>query len=141
LFSWEIISLFNFFDKSFYLLFTQEEWSTLCITVMFFTMLYERKLPASISALRYHGAKDLQINSRSLYVYWHLHLRLILLRFPRRTRARNSFPLSDRVLSLSHPVSTLIYRSVPRNGIRKRKISVARHKSCREQCASSSLQW
>jgi len=56
------------------------------------------------SAGRYHGARDLRTNSRSpplSYAYRPLHLRPILLRFPRGTRARNSFPLGDRVLGLS----------------------------------------
>lgn len=43
-------------------------------------------------------ARDLQTNSRARsplsYAYWHLHLRPILLRFPRGTRARNSFSRS-----------------------------------------------
>lgn len=72
--------------------------------------------------------QDLQTKLRSpllSYAYWHLHLRPILLRFPRRTRACNSFPLSDRVLGLSQAVSALIYRSVLRDGIRKREILTA----------------
>ena len=53
-----------------------------------------------------------------------LHLRPILLRFPRRTRARNSFSRGDRVLGLSRPVSPLIYRlGFSGRGIRKRGIT------------------
>lgn len=84
-----------------------------------FSRYYKRRLLASILALRYRGAKDLQTNSRSPYAYWHLHLHPILLRFPRRTRACNSFSLSDRVYR--NAVSALIYRSVSRDGIRKRE--------------------
>lgn len=73
-------------------------------------------------------ARDLRTNSRSpplSYAYWHLHLRPILLRFPRGTRARNSFHLDDRVLGLSCAVSALIYHSVRQDGIRKREILIA----------------
>lgn len=135
--SWIVILLFNFFDGSKWL-------DSLCLHRLRFSY-YKPRLLASISILRYHGVKDLQTNSRSPYAYWHLHLHPILLRFPRRTRACNSFPLSDRVLGLSYTVSALIYRSVSQDGIRKRETSAARrYKSCQEQCASLlllSLQW
>jgi len=95
------------------------------------------------SAGRYHGARDLRTNSRSpplSYAYRPLHLRLILLRFPRGTRARNSFPLGDRVLGLSlRCIDVNLSPPVPRSTALENEKPARHYKSCRGQSVSSSF--
>lgn len=99
-----------------------------------------------LSRLRYRGARftdgDSRVSPSLSYtrIYWYLHLRPILLRFPRGTRVRNSFPLGDRVLGLSRIVSALIYRPVRQRAVLENKelLDPQSYKSCREQRTSSS---